>query len=230
MVSFAYLIASIFLLTVWIFLFWLNPPGRKKMLYISLLTAPLGLTEPLFVPSYWSPLTLFNLAKRTGFDLESLLFSFAVGGIASVLYESLFSKSRQKISIHEMRSQRHRFHRLALASPVLSFGLLYFAVPLNPIYSAIIAMAVGVLAAWLCRPDLLRAMLSGSFLFLALYFIIFEVSFVWLFPGYVEKVWNLKAISGILIAGIPVEELLFAASLGALWSNVYEHFAWYKFS
>ncbi|MBI3984343.1 MAG: hypothetical protein HY344_00160 [Candidatus Levybacteria bacterium] len=54
--------------------------------------------------------------------------------------------------------------------------------------------------------------------------------FVWLFPGYVEAVWNLKAISGILIVGIPIEELLFAASLGAMWSSIYEHFSWYKFS
>jgi len=52
----------------------------------------------------------------------------------------------------------------------------------------------------------------------------------WLFPGYVPAIWNLPAISGILVAGVPVEELLFAASLGAMWSSVYEHFGWYRFS
>ena len=47
---------------------------------------PLGLSEPLFVPGYWNPPSLFNLAQKTGFDIESILFSFAIGGIGSVLY------------------------------------------------------------------------------------------------------------------------------------------------
>ena len=49
-----------------------------------------------------------------------------------------------------------------------------------------------------------------------------------MFPGYVERVWNLKVISGILIFGVPLEELMFAFSFGFLWSSVYEHVKWYK--
>lgn len=200
------------------------------MLLVSLLTVPLGLTEPLFVPSYWLPYTLFDLARKTRFDLESLIFSFAVGGITTILYESFRGRSREPVDEHEMHQGRHRFHRLALLSPLLSFGVLYSFTTLNPIYSTIIAMAIGAVATRLCRPDLLRAMITGSVLFLVLYFVVFLVGFVWFFPGYVEAVWNLPAISGILVAGVPIEELLFAASLGAMWSSVYEHFAWYKFS
>lgn len=200
------------------------------MLLVSVLTAPLGLTEPLFVPSYWLPFTLFDLARKTRFDLESIIFSFAVGGITAIAYESLFGKSRKPESVHEMQQPRHRFHRLALLSPLLSFSILYFLTPLNPIYSTILAMTIGAIATWLCRPNLVKAMLTGSLLFLGIYFIIFFIGFVWLFPGYVEAVWNLPAISGILIAGIPIEELLFAASLGAMWSSMYEHFFWYKYS
>lgn len=228
--TYAYLITSLLLLLVWVLLYWIKPQVRKKMLLVSFLTAPLGLTEPFFVPLYWFPFTLFDLAQQTRFDLESLLFSFAVGGIAAVLYESLLGKSRKPVSAHEMHQRRHRFHRLVLFSPFISFGLLYFLTLLNPIYSAIIAMTIGAIATWLCRPDLLKAMLTGSILFLVIYFLVFLVGFVWLFPGYVEAVWNLPAISGVLIVGIPVEELLFAVSLGAMWSSVYEHFTWYKFS
>ncbi|MCL6096611.1 MAG: lycopene cyclase domain-containing protein [Patescibacteria group bacterium] len=228
--TYAYLIASILLLFVWFLLHWSKPTLRKKMLLVSFLTAPLGLTEPFFVPSYWFPPTLFDLARQTGFDIESILFSFAVGGVTAVLYESLLGKSRKSVNAHEMHQGRHRFHRLALLSPFIAFGILYLLFPLNPIYSTILAMTIGAVATWFCRPDLLRAMLTGSILFLMLYFVVFLVGFVWLFPGYVEAVWNLPVISGVLIAGIPVEELLFAASLGAMWSSVYEHFTWYKFS
>ncbi len=228
--TYAYFITSVLLLLAWLYLYWTKPKGRRKMLLISLLTAPLGLTEPLFVPSYWLPFTLFDLASRTRFDLESLLFSFAVGGITAILYESHWGKSRKRISIHKTHQSRHRFHRLALLTPFISFGILYLLTPLNPIYSTILAMTVGAIATWLCRPDLLKAMITGSMLFLAIYFVVFLIGFVWLFPGYVEAVWNLPAISGILVVGVPIEELLFAASLGAMWSSLYEHFTWYAFS
>lgn len=50
------------------------------MLRVSLLTAPFGLTEPLFVPEYWNPPSLFVLEQRTGFDLEIFIFCFGIGG------------------------------------------------------------------------------------------------------------------------------------------------------
>lgn len=226
--DYAYLITSLLLFLVWLFLYFTKPKTRRKMLLLSLLTASLGLTEPLFVPSYWLPFTLFDLARKTRFDLESILFSFAVGGIAAILYEALVGMDRKKIKHHEQYGHRHRFHRLALISPFVSFTFLYFFTSLNPIYSAIIAMFVGAVASWLCRPDLFRSIVIGGLSFLVLYFIVFKIGFVWLFPGYVQAVWNLPAISGILITGVPLEELLWAGTLGAMWSSAYEHFNWYK--
>src|SRR3989344_1421819 len=48
------------------------------------------------------------------------------------------------------------------------------------------------------------------------------------YPGYVERVWNLAAISGARFPGIPVEELMFAFGPGFLRSSVYEHVTWRK--
>lgn len=83
---YTYMTWSTLLVVLWgvVFLFTRN---KKKMLTMSLGTAPLGLTEPLFYPEYWSPPTLFGLGEAYGFDVESILFSFAVGGLASTLYE-----------------------------------------------------------------------------------------------------------------------------------------------
>ncbi len=134
-----------------------------------------------------------------------------------------------KINSHEQHRQKHRFHRLAILSPFISFVILYLLTPLNPIYSTSIALLIGAVASWLCRPDLLKPMIIGGVSFLILYFIVFLIGFVWLFPGYVEAVWNLPAISGILVFGVPIEELLFAATLGAMWSSIYEHYTWNLF-
>ncbi len=223
----AWLTFSLILLGIWVIVWLLRASTRKEMLWASILTAPFGLTEPIFVPEYWNPPSLFNLAANTGFDIESLIFSFAIGGIGAVLYEVFIKVKHIKMSQHEMASPRHRFHLLALLSPFIAFIPLYFFTQLNPIYSVTIAMIIGVIAALLCRPDLTSKVIIGSLLFLGLYFVFF-LSFNLIYPGIVEQVWNLKAISGILILGVPLEELIFALTFGALWSSYYEHIKWYK--
>ncbi|MFH1064182.1 MAG: hypothetical protein V1729_03825, partial [Candidatus Woesearchaeota archaeon] len=117
---------SAILLGIWFILYIAKPILRKEMFWVSLFTMPFGLTEPLFVPEYWSPPSLFNLAARTGFDIESLIFCFAVGGIGAVLYEAVFKVSHQKVSREEIHGKRHRVHKLALSSPVIVFLPLYF--------------------------------------------------------------------------------------------------------
>lgn len=230
MVDFAWLIWSLLLLAVWAAVYcWLRrSESRREMISVSLWTSLLGLTEPLFVPEYWNPPSLFDLARRTGFDLESLLFSFGIGGLAFVLYELIFQLRHAPGSVVERRHPRHRFHPwVLLAAPMLFAALLLS--PLNPIYAAIIAMAVGGALTWYCRPDLKAKMLASGGLFLAIYFVYF-LTLVAAFPGYVERVWNLPAVSGLLVLGVPLEELLFALSFGFLWSSVFEHFTWKTFT
>ena len=218
---------AIILFIIWIILFAFKSDLRKEMTLASIFTMSFGLTEPLFVPKYWNPDTLFNLAKTTGFDIESLIFSFAIGGIGAVLYEIFFKLKHIKISKHEMHMARHRVHYLALSSPVIIFLILFFTTRLNPIYLAIISMFFGALATLYCRPDLKNKIWLGGFLFFIIYFISFLLT-IFIYPNWVEATWNLKAISGMLILMIPLEELVFAFTFGMLWSSIYEHFNWYK--
>lgn len=219
--------ASMALLVVWLVVFIFKSKARKEMFWVSLFTMPFGLTEPLFVPEYWSPPSLFNLASAAGFDIESLIFSFAIGGIGAVLYETLIKVKHQKISEHETHRKKHRFHLLALSSPVIVFLPLQLFTQLNPVYSAIIAMFAGGIAAILCQTDLKRKIWLGGTAFLALYFVFFLL-FNIAYPGLVREAWNLSAISGVLLLGVPLEELLFAFTFGMLWSSVYEHVMWYR--
>lgn len=211
-------------LVAWLALYAAFPAHRRAMLWASLFTTPFGLTEPLFVPEYWSPPSLFDLALRTGFDFESLIFCFGIGGVGAVLYNLLTGTRDVTMSFGERLSPRHRFHRLALASPFLTFPLFYF-LPLNPIYGGIAAMLIGAAATVHCRPDLRGKTWIGGVLFL-LYYSAFFAGLNWLAPGYVERVWRLDALSGIVFFNTPLEELLFAFSFGIYWSGVYEHFTW----
>lgn len=191
----------------------------------SLFTSLFGLTEPIFVPKYWNPPSLFNLAQNTGFDIESILFSFGVGGIAVIVYELFFKVRHETMTKKEMHKMRHKYHLLAIFSSPIIFILLFLFTSLNPIYSTILALFGGGLFTWYCRPDLKKKMFISGLIFLVIYFI-YLLSLVLVFPKYVEMVWNLSNISGILILGIPLEELLFAFSLGSLWSSIYEHIKW----
>ncbi|MDO8474300.1 MAG: lycopene cyclase domain-containing protein [bacterium] len=227
--QYAWLIWSIILLVVWavVYLSLKSKESKKEMLVVSLWTSLLGLTEPLFVPEYWSPPSLFDLAQKTGFDFESLLFAFGVGGLAVVIYERIFHIKHERMSTEEKHEQRHKYHFLALFSAPIIFALLFIFTNLNPIYSTFIALIGGGLFTWYCRPDLKKKMFASAFIFSGLYFVYF-LSLIAAYPGYIQQVWNLSAISGILVVGVPLEELMFAFGVGFLWSSVYEHIKWYR--
>lgn len=221
---YVWLIWSSAFLLPWLALYLGNPLLRPVMWRASFATALLGLTEPLFVPSYWNPPSLFELAQRTGFDIESLIFSFAIGGVGVALYNALTRTHPTPVPSIDLTASRHRFHRIALLAPFVAF-LPLALLPWNMIYAAIVALVLGSVASVLCRPELIGKTLLGGTLFLGLY-TAFMVGLEWSAPGYIAQVWNLPALSGVLIAGIPLEEFLFGAAFGMYWSGIYEHFTW----
>ncbi len=207
-------------LGIWMVVFAAKPRLRREMLWVSAFTSLFGLSEPLFVPSYWNPPSLFNLASTTHFDIESLVFCFATGGVASVLYEAAFSMEHRKLAREEHVESRW-FHLFSLLITPVVFVLLFFLTGLNPIYCAVVAMFAGAASAVACRPDLAKNALLGGLLFIGLYFVFFFLVNLF-FPAFIES-WNLAVLSGFLVAGVPLEELMFAFTFGMMWSGVYEH-------
>ena len=219
---YVWLLWSSAFLVPWLLLYFAFPQHRRQMWWSSILMAPFGLTEPLFVPEYWNPPSLFELAQRTGFDIESVIFSFAIGGVGAVLYNVITRKGLESLRPEERHFSRERWHRWALATPFALFPVLYF-LPWNVIDAGIAAMIAGATAVVLCRPDLKANTLVGGLLFLAMY-AMFLLALKWSAPNYIEQVWNLKALSGVVIYGLPLEELLFGFAFGLFWTTVYEHF------
>ncbi len=223
--QYVWLIWSSAFLVPWIALYALARGFRRRMLRVSLVTSLLGLTEPIFVPEYWNPPSLFDLAQRTGFDVESLIFCFAIGGLGAFGYHALAGRALAPVPQEARLGRRHRYHRFALAAPFIAFPPLYL-LPWNPIYAGIAALAIGGVSTVLCRPDLMRNTLLGGALFTALY-AVFMVLLIAAAPGYVDQVWNLAALTGWRVGRIPVEELAFGFGFGMYWAGIYEHFAWH---
>lgn len=221
---YVWLIWSTAFLIPWITIFARHVDKRSVMWRVSLVTAFFGLTEPIFVPRYWNPPSLFELAQRTRFDMESLIFSFAIGGIGVVLYDTITRRDLVPMESVARHGRRHDWHRMALLGPFILFIPLYF-LPWNPIFAALMSLAVGAAASVICRPDLAAKTAVSGLLFLFLYSV-FMIGLRLLVPGYIESVWNLPDLSGVLIGGIPLEELLFGFTFGMYWASVYEHFTW----
>jgi len=194
------------------------------MIWASLFTTPFGLSEPLFVPEYWNPPSLFDLARTTGFDIESFIFCFGIGGTGAVLYNVVSHSRVEPMPIEERHGPRHRYHRLAISTPFVAFPIFY-SLPWNPIYPGIFSMALGAFATIFCRPDLKMKTWAGGVLFLV-YYAVFIWGIAGMSPGYVERVWNLDELSGIVFLKIPLEEFLFALAFGTYWAGIYEHFTW----
>ena len=208
----------------WAMLYLAFPRHRRVMIWASLFTAPFGLTEPLFVPEYWNPPSLFDLASRTGFDVESLIFCFGIGGVGAVLVNVVTGRTVRPLHQGERSGPRHRLHRWILLSPFVIFTALLPS-GWNPIYGGIVAMLAGAALTVWCRPELARSTLLGGVIFL-LYYGAFLIGLELTAPGYVQRVWNWEALSGFRLAFMPLEELVFAIGFGAYWAGVYEHFTW----
>ena len=208
--QYVWFIWSLIILALWAVFYLFKKDSRKEMLKMSLITMPFGLTEPLFVPDYWLPPSLFN-----------------IGGIGTVLYNLIFKRGLAEISHSERNHSRHRLHIYILFIPAAVFIILALFTSLNHIYCGIIALFIGGLATLYCRPDLKGKIWVGGILFTILYFIYFG-SILPFYPQYVELYWNLDNLTHILILGIPIEELLFAFTFGMYWSGLYEHLYWRK--
>lgn len=123
--QYVWLVWSSALLVPWLAAYATFPRQRKAIVWASLFTTPFGLTEPLFVPAYWNPPSLFDLARTTGFDIESLVFSFGIGGVCAVLYNLLTGRELPPVADAERHSSRHKLHDWVLAAPLVSFPFPY---------------------------------------------------------------------------------------------------------
>jgi hypothetical protein len=206
---------------IWATIYVSKPKLRRQMLWVSFFTMLTGLTQPLFVPNYWTPPSLFNLAATTRFDIESLIYSWGVGGVGSVLYGITLNLQHRQLAPTEKQQERKWLHLISLTALPIVFGVLTFGTGLNPIYCVSAGLFAGAIGAVVCRQDLAKNTLIGGLSFTILYFIVFYF-IILIFPSFMQS-WNLPALTGILFLGVPLEEIMFSFSFGMMWSTVYEH-------
>ncbi len=219
---YSYLIGTILFCLAWVGCFVLGKRYRAQIIWGTLVSAPLALTSFLFVPQYWTPPSLFDLDQRFRVGIEDVIWSAAVGGIGSVIGE-LFLKENLSI----VRRQRRKRHYSPFAIMVVTFAGLELWHPDKTIYNAIVALAMCALVVTLLRRDLVLLMLTSAGIFTSLYSVLFVYLLV-LYPEFVQRYYNIPNLLGIYVFGVPLEELMFAASAGAVWGVAYEYLQGYR--
>ncbi len=215
--KFAYLVGVSILLLVWLLLF-LKRPYRREMLVMSLIIAPLGITQFWYLKDYWEPKTLFGFSL----GIENFLFSFGIGGIAAVIYEEF----RGAKLIRTRRTPNWLVLGTGILLLINFVGLIEFF-GVNSMYATYTVFLLVVIFILMRRKDLLFDAIGSGVICGFVGFILYLI-YLPLFPGIVKEWWKLSNLSGILILGIPFEELLFAFGFGMVAGPFYEFWQGYR--
>jgi hypothetical protein len=219
----AFLLTSIVLFIIWLAILLFSNETRREQVIMSVVGLVLSPAVLVIVAEDYRQL-VSDTASVVG--IEDLIFAFSLFGIAAVIYQVLIGKHAHKLrkGRYEMEHVGHWIAHLVLVLGIWAFASLLFIHVFE--ISSINALIVGGLLVGIYiiadRHDLMmNALLSGLFL-AALVFMTEQIFFVRLFPVDAAGFWQLDAAATFLIGGVPLQELIWAATVGFAIGPLYE--------
>jgi hypothetical protein len=220
--KYAYLIGDLILFLIWILFFVGRKDLRKEIIFVSLLGGFAGLLSEIFyLEDYWRP-QLFN-GWIIGF--EDFLFGATASGISATIYEGTFGKRLSKIS---------RFPTVWFLKPVpllilvvTVLGISVFGLGISSMQISFTLFLIAFIIIVTLRRDLItNGILSG--ILMGMMMVICYSILLTLFPELINRFWFVENLCGIYIGLIPIEELVWAFSLGLAAGPYWEFIKGYK--
>ena len=224
-----FLLTSIIFFIIWLALFLFSGETRREQLLMSVVGLVLSPGILLIAASDFR----HNLSNTVGgVGIEDFLFAFSFFGVAAVVYQALIGRHAHKLrgSRFEMNHLGHWIAHLLLVLGLWAIAtlLLIDVFALSSIQSLIVGGLLVGMYIIADRHDLtMNALLSGLFM-AALIFIVEQIFFVRLFPEDAATFWQLDSLSGFIIGGIPLEEVMWAAVVGFTIGPLYEWLRGYQ--
>lgn len=222
--QYPYLIWSVMFGLIWAVVFALRKDLRKEMLYISLILAPLGATNFLFIPEYWNPVVVYKFFGI--FDIESIMHMFFLGGLAAVMYEAVFGYYHTTARIKGKSVCRHRgicnksSILVVLATLAVFLVFIRFFTTLSVLRSAFVFTILFIVFILISRKDLIKESIFGGIVFMLFYIIsLLFVDFIF-GGGFIEQ-WSPTGTLFYFL-GVPIEEYAYSLLFGMLGSILYE--------
>ncbi len=205
--TYPYFFASLAVFTGSLIAVGLCPARRVAMLWSGIFATFWALGGFIIQGDYWRPRRI--VGSFTG--LEDMLFAFGTG-----VFTWLFATAvlRGRIAI---RLALPTVVRWLIISNLLGISLfILFRLSGIPLMASISCSmtVVGVLLVSL-RPQFWTMSLLGGFAFPVIYMVLASWVFsIW--PNLISQ-WNIANLSGVLLLGVPVEELEWAFGFGIMW-------------
>jgi hypothetical protein len=212
MAEYTYLIGSILTIIIWAIFYYMRKDLRKEMLVMGTIIAIIGLFLEFFIwtRDWWAPKTI----SGTVIGIEDAIFGFGIGGISTVLYEVVFRK--------KVLTGKYHHKKKALAVAIFSFAILLSALfaGLHSFYATSIGLLLPALAIYHFRKDLiLKSMTTGALMAAGAFAGFFIMNIIQ--PTFVQEWWMLKNLSGLLLFGIPVEDVIWFFLVGTSVGCIY---------
>jgi hypothetical protein len=203
---------------LWVILFLKSPDIRGEMWVMS---AFFGLAGPIseywHIRDYWHPHFLFALTVGGWrFGIEDYILTFAMSGTVMALFEKFCTK--KEWGPLPPVSWRCLFGMCMIGGFGILLMILFASIiRMNSIYAILLTLFVVSAFIFWKRVEWIRRALAMAFAFSIFYCILFRFIYMPAFPGIFERWWNLDALWGVRLGGVPLEEPVwsFAAALFA---------------
>jgi hypothetical protein len=214
--EYAYLLGDTAFLAVWLVLYAARPDVRREMTVMGLLIGAFSVITAHYwwTSDWWHPLTI----THTKVGVEDFLMGFSSGGIMAAAYEVVFKKR------YYPRKPKHHCPGGLTLLLMLAFltSWLVWGVGLTSFWASAIAMVSTACFFFYLRRDLFaNALLSGALM--SSVSLLFYFSIILLSPDWIARTYDFSHLSGILVLGIPVEELAFWFLAGTVFGPFYEY-------
>lgn len=220
--SYAYLLGAILIcMPPWVLIYFLRKDLRLEMLILGIavaIAAPPA-EKYLFIVDYWNP--AFIAGGNAGIE-DSVIMFFAIGVAAAL--GKIFLKLKYKHQKFSVKNTLLNFLIVLLIFLIgvdLGIALFMYLFKMVSIYASTLVFVILSAAILIKRRDLFKLSFVSMLLMGLFTFIGYKVLLI-LYPQIFQMFWHLDRVSGILVFGVPLEELLWAASFGLFIGPLYE--------
>jgi len=210
--KFSYLLGVLYFSVTWMVLFGIFREERKVIFWSSFACGPAGpISEYWHRADYWRPdlILSINIGKWT-FGLEDYFFAFAFGGICTGIFELLMKRFWHAEDIEFGWKRFIKLFGIVLLNLAV-MGALSKLFHLKSLYASIISFIIITGFIFYKRPTFISGGLVTALLVMFFMGIFYWVFFK-LFPDVIGRWWLSNALSGITLAKVPIEELIWAGS------------------
>lgn len=215
--AYLYLILAYYFVVLWMLFYRWRPDVRVEMWVMSVTGAILApFVDMVMLKDWWHP----EMLTQGPVHAESLMFGFFSMGVTSVAAQVLLGQATY--SVHRLY-RPNMLHIVAgiIVSLYIMFGLC-IQWGWNSAYTSLLANGFLALCVGVRRPDLLAGIGVSALLAGALAIPAYWMILVFLAPTWFYDAWYLHNLSGLWVARMPIEEILWYAGTGAAFGAAFK--------